>query len=296
MTEEFSIGARYSLFQQKITVPNSASYPYYDCQPIPATTSCLANGEASVSIKEAVGKSVTSLVGLTFAYNTLDNPRDPTQGIFAEAKPEVAGLGGDSRFVRATAQLRAYYPITDDLTGMIRLQGGHMFGTGGDKLRVIDHFYQGPDLVRGFAPSGIGPRDRGGDANANAIGGTTYFGATAEIQFPIFGMPRELGLRGAIFADAGTLFGYRGKKFFDIDGNGVLNGTGPGCTAAAGVIQSECLDVRDDKTIRSSIGASLLWASPLGPIRFDYGYALTRAKGSGGDRLQAFRFSGGARF
>ncbi len=46
----------------------------------------------------------------------------------------------------------------------------------------------------------------------------------------------------------------------------------------------------------SSVGAGLLWASPLGPIRIDYAYALTRVRGSGGDRLQAFRFSGGARF
>jgi outer membrane protein insertion porin family len=60
--------------------------------------------------------------------------------------------------------------------------------------------------------------------------------------------------------------------------------------------QSECLDIRDDASLRSSVGVGLLWASPLGPIRFDYAYALSRVKGSAGDRLQAFRFSGGARF
>ena len=63
--------------------------------------------------------------------------------------------------------------------------------------------------------------------------------------------------------------------------------------------QSNVACVRDNNIIRSSIGASLLWASPLGPIRFDYAYAMTKDKGYnglGGDRLQAFRFSGGARF
>ena len=44
----------------------------------------------------------------------------------------------------------------------------------------------------------------------NGLGGTTYFGGSAEIQFPIFGLPREVGLKGAVFADAGTLFGFQG--------------------------------------------------------------------------------------
>lgn len=294
ITEEFSVGTRYTLYQQKIRVPNSATYPYNNCPPgALAGHACITDGEASIAIKEAQGSTLTSLAGLTFAYNTLDNNKDPSSGIFADFKPEVAGLGGDSRFVRAVATARYYHSFTDDLVGMLKLQGGHMFGYGGDKLRVIDHFYLGPDLVRGFAPSGIGPRDRGGDSSGNAVGGTTYFGGTAELTFPIFGLPRELGLRGAVFADAGTLFGYKGKKQIDVNGDGLING-GAGCIA--GLAQSECLDVRDESKIRSSVGAGLLWASPLGPIRFDYAYALTKVKGPGGDKTQAFRFSGGARF
>ncbi len=294
ITEEFSVGTRYTLYQQKIRIPNSGSHLYNDCPPgAPVGAPCILNGEASVAIKEAEGKTVTSLVGLTFAYNTLDNNKDPTSGIFADLKPEIAGLGGDSRFVRATASARYYYPITDDFLGMLKVQGGHMFAYGNKDLRVLDHFYMGPDLVRGFATAGIGPRDKTGDASANAIGGTTYVGATAEVTFPIFGIPRELGLRGAVFADAGTLFGYKGKKIIDLNKDGLING-GPGCVA--GLAQSECLSVRDESAIRSSIGAGLLWASPLGPIRIDYAYALTRVRGAGGDKLQAFRFSGGARF
>ena len=303
ITEEFSIGTRYTAYQQKIRIPNSASYPYNDCPSGESAASalgisCIGNGEASVAIKEAAGSTVTSLVGLTFAYNTLDNPKDPTSGIFADLKPEVAGLGGDSRFFRAVATARYYHAITDDIVGMLKAQGGYMAGYGGNKLRVIDHFYMGPDLVRGFAPSGIGPRDKSGDASASAVGGTTYFGATAEVTFPIFGIPRELGLRGAVFADAGTLFGYKGKKFIDLNKDGIINANGVGASLGcpATLAQSECLDVRDENKIRSSIGAGLLWASPLGPIRFDYAYALTKVGGTGGDKTQAFRFSGGARF
>ncbi len=296
MTEEFSIGTRYSLYQQRIRVPNSATYPYANCDGLPfapaLSNGCIGDGEASVAIKEARGNTITSLVGLTFAYNTLDNNQNPTTGAYAELKPEVAGLGGDSRFVRAVASARYYQSLWDDVIGMVKVQGGHMFSYGDQRIRVLDHFYMGPDLVRGFAPSGIGPRDRNSDSSANSVGGTTYFGATAEVTFPIFGIPKEFGLRGAVFADAGTLFGYKGRKTFDLNGNGVANCVDPGNTR----FQSECLSVRDESKIRSSVGAGLLWASPLGPIRIDYAYALTRVRGSGGDRLQAFRFSGGARF
>ena len=45
--------------------------------------------------------------------------------------------------------------------------------------------------------------------------------------------------------------------------------------------------------IRSSVGASLIWASPLGPIRFDYAYAIIKGKY---DQLQSFNFTGGAQF
>jgi outer membrane protein insertion porin family len=182
---------------------------------------------------------------------------------------------------------------------------------GGD-LRIVDHFFMGPSLVRGFAPSGIGPRDVSTlDNRANALGGTTYFGVSAEVQFPIFGIPRDLGIKGAVFADAGTLFGYKGSRFFNVNGNvdgagnPILEGFDPvqGCLAAT-FVQTECLNVRDNKVIRSSVGASILWNSPLGPIRFDYAVALTKDDGVpgafglkvGGDRTQAFRFTGGSRF
>ena len=92
ITEDFTISARYSLYQQEITVPAV----FRDGN--------IANGEASLAIQQARGDTVTSLVGLTFAYNTLDNMRNPTSGIYAELKPEVAGLGGDSQFVRVTGE------------------------------------------------------------------------------------------------------------------------------------------------------------------------------------------------
>jgi outer membrane protein insertion porin family len=316
ITEEFSVTARYSLFQTEIKVPNKADLPYNDCLvgvsgglPL-ASPACLDNGEASIAIKEARGDRITSLAGLTFAYNSLDNSKTPRNGFYAELRPEFAGLGGDSKFFRVSGEARYYREVYDDVVGFVRLQGGHTMGVGNEPLRIIDHNFLGPNLVRGFAPSGIGPRDVSSPTTAStaALGGTTYFGGSLEVQFPIPLLPKEIGIRGALFADAGTLFNFDGgrsaagvcpagakARFFDVNNNGVAD------AGAVGISEVAC--VRDKNTLRSSVGASILWQSPLGPIRFDYAHALTYDKGIntptgryGGDRLQAFRFSGGTSF
>jgi outer membrane protein insertion porin family len=320
ITDEFTVTARYSLYQTKLSVPDSYKQPYNDCSfPLPGYTSvfnppfngvtypyngtpgalsyypnCAYDGEASVAVKQAIGRTLTSLVGVTLTYNTLDNMKNPHSGIYAEVRPEIAGLGGDSKFFRATGEARYYRELWDDVVGIVKLQGGTIQPLGGNDLRLTDNFFLGPSLVRGFAPSGIGPRDLTGDPSTNAIGGVNYFGASVEAQFPIWGLPRELGLKGAVFADAGTLFGYKGAKTFDLNYNGVIDGFAGGvCQPISQPVQPECMIVKDSSAIRTSVGASILWQSPLGPIRFDYAFALTKADG---DRTQAFRFSGGGSF
>ncbi len=332
ITEEFSITARYSLYQTQIKIPNTASDPYNDCTvrvtgqpdltggivtPPNTTADCLVNGEASIAIKEARGTKMTSLAGLSFVYNALDNVKQPRNGFYAELRPDIAGLGGDSKFARISGEARYYREVLDDVVGFIRVQGGHSMALGGEPLRIIDHNFLGPTLVRGFAPSGIGPRDVSNfdGSKTGALGGTTYFGGSVEVQFPIPLLPKEIGMRGAVFADAGTLFNFSGgraaaaacpngssARYFEINGIAGPQGGAPGI--------SEIACIRDKNIIRSSVGASILWQSPLGPIRFDYAYALTYDKGVlgdgaagrplgfryGGDRLQAFRFSGGTSF
>ncbi|MBB4040854.1 outer membrane protein insertion porin family [Microvirga flocculans] len=326
-TEEFTVTARYSLYQQELDIPNDTEKPYNDCAvPIPGYTRlagggiatgapgevasrafCEGNGEASLAIKESQGETLTSLAGLTFNYNTLDNIREPRNGFYAEVKTDFAGLGGDSHYFRVTGDARYYRELFEDVVGIARIQGGHIMGFGdngvnGGDLRIVDHFFMGPSLVRGFAPNGLGPRDISSyDSSANAVGGTTYFGGTLEVQFPIFGLPRELGLKGAVFADAGTLYGYEGPTVFNGGGGSILDPIG-GC-APSGDRPQNCIEVLDSDKLRSSVGASLLWSSPLGPIRFDYAIALSKEEGVwrdgvrvGADRTQAFRFSGGTRF
>jgi UDP-3-O-[3-hydroxymyristoyl] glucosamine N-acyltransferase LpxD len=262
LTEESGVTLRYSLYEQDLKVPNTSRRPFNDCSvPLPNTPrnpdgtanffGCSVNGEASIAVKESRGRTLTSLAGITLAYNTVDDLRNPRSGIYAEAKPEVAGLGGDSNFFRVTGEARYYQEIYEDIIGVAKIQGGHIQATGrnrsssalgsfGGDLRLVDHFFLGPTLVRGFAPSGIGPRDVGTpDSNQNALGGTTYFGGTLEAQFPIPLIPRDLGLKGAVFADAGTLFGYNGPRGLDVNGNGTFQCSG--ISAGGFSVQPECI-------------------------------------------------------
>jgi outer membrane protein insertion porin family len=204
-------------------------------------------------------------------YSTLDNELDPRDGMYAKFTQDVAGVGGDTRYVRTMADARYYQQIFygSDIVGMLRMQGGNIFGLGED-VRTQDNFFKGGETIRGFAPYGIGARlsDPGDADDEMPLGGKNYVAATAEIQFPLPILPSDFGLRGAVFADAGTLF--------DVDAP----------TGYAGTIQ-------DDASIRSSVGASVLWASPFGLLRGDFAYALTKESY---DKTQIFRFSAGTQF
>jgi outer membrane protein insertion porin family len=226
---------------------------------------------------------LTSLVGYDLTYNTLDNNRNPTSGTLAVVKQDFAGAGGDVQFIRTTGDVRTYYEAISDIVGVLHLQGGYIAGWGsksvdGTNLRMLDHFQLGPALVRGFAPSGIGPRDLTQfnltGAPGDALGGSTYWGASLEFQTPLFFAPKDTGIKVAVFADAGSVWDYKGPTSWSV--------TGESLTPSA-----------NGMFVNSSVGAGLLWASPFGPIRFDLAYPLTKQKF---DRTQVFRFSGGASF
>lgn len=306
VTDEVTFSPRYSIYNTDITIPNDSTHPYNDCTyPIWGTTpgfngtvvnyfnNCLTNGEASLALKEAQGNFLTSMFGYTLSFNTLDNNKSPTSGVYAEIRQDLAGAGGESRFIRTTGDLRYYHEIYDQFVGLVHFQGGDIQSWGGSSLRIVDNFNMGPSLVRGFAPNGIGPRDISdfaftGNASGNPLGGTKYFGGSLEVQFPIFGLPRDLGLKGAVFADAGTLFGFNGRTNFSPNGVCTPNDVAPLYT------QGNCITVgANSLLIRTSAGGSIIWASPLGPIRFDFAKAITKSQY---DQTQFFRFSGGTTF
>lgn len=302
VTDEITFSPRYSIYRSQLSIPNSYQYPYNDCsfplpgistpgspQYIPGIPNCVANGEASLVLKAAQGVTVTSLFGYTLSYNSLDNGKSPTEGFLAELRQDVAGAGGNQRFIRTTGDVRYYHPIYDQIIGLVHLQAGDIHSFGGSQLNILNNFNLGPTLVRGFAPGGIGPRDITNlyNVQGNGLGGTEYAGASIESQFPLYGVPRDLGLKGAVFFDAGTLFGYKGPTQFAAPIGNAAQGF-PLANGNYGVLIGA-----DRTTIRSSAGVSLIWASPLGPIRFDFAKAITKDPY---DQTQFFRFSGGATF
>jgi outer membrane protein insertion porin family len=230
----------------------------------------------SRAICQAEGETLTSSVLYSLVYDTLDNRREPRDGVYTKFTQEFAGVGGDVSFLRTTGTASYYRELLPDrdVIGLVKVQGGHIAGVGED-VRLLDAFFKGGETIRGFETSGFGPRDR---ATGDALGGNIFVAATAEVQFPFPALPRELGFRGAVFADAGTLF--------DTDAGDLLVDD----PATPGVDEGDPLD---DAGLRSSIGASILWASPLGPIRADVAYVLTSEDY---DEEQLFRIGGGSRF
>ncbi len=206
------------------------------------------------------GEFVQSSVSQTLTYNTLDSNTLAREGIYATLTHEYAGIGGDSEYYKIYGRGRYFHLLSDeaDIIGSVALGAGHVVPTG-DNLYVFDQFQLGGRLVRGFENKGIGPRM----ANGDPLGGTTYFTASAEVTFPMPAFPEDFGLRGALFADAGTLYGN------DVDLRGE---TAEGTSMAW----------------RASVGAGIQWASPFGSIRFDYAIPVVKEDF---DETQEFRFS-----
>ena len=231
---------------------------------------------ASRAIREAEGIAMTSLVGTTVTYDQRNHPRNPNRGYFLTGGVDFAGVGGDVQYARFSAEGRYYFPITDRVTFVGRLMAGHIEGWGGDDVRLIDLYYKGGETIRGFNRAGFGPRDL---STGDALGGKTYYSATAEVRYPLPFVPDELGIRGAVFVDAGSLFGIN-------DSSKRINGQ---VDPATGIITN----IADDSTPRVSVGTSLIWDSPLGPLRADLGWAVLKEEY---DKEQVFRFGASTKF
>lgn len=204
----------------------------------------------------------TSSVGYSLTYDGRDNRKRPTQGVFYTLSQDLAGVGGDVRYIRNIGEVRGYYPVNDSITLMGRATGGSITPWGGQDVRLLDLFYKGNDIVRGFAPAGIGPRDTL-SANADALGGRNYFSTSAELLFAIPGVPQEMGLRGAIFADAGSLWG-----------------TNKTAAALPGIASNSLVP-------RASVGVGLGWDSPVGTLRVDYAIPISK---QASDKTQPLSF------
>lgn len=234
-----------------------------------------ANGTSSLPIQQAAaaGPLWVSSIGNSVVYSTLDNNKDPTSGIRAQFNNDFAGLGGAAKFARNTNDVRYYHPIVGDVVGMVRAQSGYVTPWGGQQLPLLDGFFGGPQLVRGFAPNGFGPRDITPGTTMDNVGGNAYWTTSAELQAPVPGVPADAQLKVALFSDTGSLW----------------------ATSASGVSSltsslSPSQQIANSRAIRSSVGVGLVWNSMFGPVRVDYAYPIAKQSY---DVTQRLNFSAG---
>ncbi len=260
--------------------------------------------EASLPIREELsyGAYLTSMVGYGLTFNTLDNNKHPTNGLLVNFGQDFAGVGGNVAYMRSIIDVRSYYEVVSDLVSVVHLQGGDMLGfnkcpvtdacnSSDGYVRMLDDFKMGPNLVRGFQPAGLGPRDVTPLASDDALGGTMYWGASLEFQYPFYFLPKDAGFRGAVFVDSGAEWGYRGETSYPATGE--VNGPITTSTGVTYMCGNCALLYQDTATPRVSVGASVIWDSPFGPLRFDFAYPIMK---QAYDRTQWFQFGGGARF
>jgi outer membrane protein insertion porin family len=218
------------------------------------------DANAPLAVKQIQGTAVISSIGYSLVYDTRDKKKHPTSGVYIKGTQDFAGVGGDVDYLRSTLDIRGYYPISDDITLAGRVQGGTIAGLFGQSVRVVDAFYKGGETIPGFAPAGIGPRDA---TTGDPLGGNTFYSATSELRFPLPFVPTDLGLSGAAFISAGSLFGTNANTF--------------AAAYAAKTGTTNTLAVQDTSALRSSAGGSIVWDSPVGDLRVDFAGVLTKA-------------------
>jgi outer membrane protein insertion porin family len=235
-----------------------------------------AIGTVSLPIQQAAqaGSYWVSSIGSGVTYSTLDNPKDPTSGVWARTNNEFAGLGGAAKFARTTDDVRVYQPITGDLVGVVRAQGGYVAPWGGQQLPLLSGFFGGPQLIRGFAPNGFGPRDITPGTTMDNLGGNIYWSTSAELQAPVPFVPPDAQLKLALFSDTGSLWATNAS-------------TVPGLATSLSPAQQ----IANSQALRASVGVSLIWDSMFGPIRVDYAYPIAKQSY---DVTQRFQFHAGA--
>lgn len=224
---------------------------------------------ASLNIQYLKGNFTHSTVGHSLLYDKRDNRLNPTSGYYLSLSQDYTGVGGYIHNMKYEGSSGYYIPtFTDEFVLKFLARGGYIDGLGQD-VRSNDSFFLGGNNFRGFQFAGMGPRtiSNGSAVGGSVIGGKTYYVGTAEFKFPL-GLPRELGINGALFSDNGTVKG--------VD-----------------QINKKGANVADSGSLRSSYGLSIIWTSPMGPIRLDFAHVVKKEQY---DLTQTFRFNFGTSF
>jgi outer membrane protein insertion porin family len=250
INDQLGVTWNYSIYNQGVSLP--------------------AGNTASLPIQQAAqqGAYWVSSIGNSVTYSTLDNARSTTEGFRVQTNNDIAGLGDATKFARTTEDVRYYHPIVGDVVGMVRAQGGYVTPWGGSQLPLLDNFFGGPQLVRGFAPNGFGPRDITPGTSMDNVGGNVYWTSSAELQAPVPLVPADANLKMALFSDVGSLWANGASSVSNLS------------------TLSPSQQIANARTLRASVGASLIWDSPFGPLRLDYAYPIAKQPYDVTQRLQ----------
>lgn len=201
------------------------------------------------------GPLITSSVGYSYNYDTRRTGLNPTGGLLLRFSQDFAGLGGDVQYISTNALALAERKVwNEDVTLRAIFEGGAIHMLDDNPSRVTDRFF-GNGKIRGFESNGLGPRDLN-VSNEDALGGNYFAVARFEADFPL-GLPEEYGFTGGAFLDAGSVW-----SLDNVDG-------GTSSSDGAGIID-------DGFHLRSSIGLSVFWTTPIGPLRFNFAKALVK--------------------
>lgn len=315
ITEFLSLGTRYSLVRDKITLSKDSFYTDPDgtgprgleCDPLKAGT----------YLCDELGGRLTSSVGYTLGFDNSNGIR-ASRGQRMWISQDFAGLLGDVKYIRTRADATKYMALPAGFVLSAHAEGGYIHPlsqgrNGRDAVRITDRFF-GAQL-RGFDIRGIGPRiqrARYNDAGvaefdtateSDALGGRAYYMGRLEVEFPLSSGLRSLGLRPSAYIDAGSVWNIKAPNLTNVIGFCTDTVTKvateivtPGFVCPTGSTRSNGIRERlvgDSIKPRLSVGIGVNWVSPFGPLRIDIAKALLKQEG---DDTKFFSFNVGTQF
>ena len=194
------------------------------------------------TIDVALENGLASSVQTSIVHDRRDDRSDARKGIFLSYSTEYTGLGGDKKWVKNEAEARGFYPVWGDLIFRSRLYVGRLDEISARPIPRTEKFTLGGSRnLRGYSYEAVGPKrtvvnSLGQNVTFNTGGIFSTF-TNIELQHPL---SREAGLKWVLFFDAGH----------------------------AG-------DMQKDVRIYTDYGFGFRWFSPIGTLRFEFGYPLT---------------------
>ncbi len=206
---------------------------------------------SSFILRQEEGERWDVSLGYTYIYDTRITGLNPNAAIRFTFGQDFGGLDGENQYIRSVASMTAQTRVwNEEVTLRAELEGGALHYTSGGST-VLDRFNLN-GKIRGFEANGLGPRDLN-VSNEDALGGNYFFVARLEAEFPL-GLPEEYGISGGVFYDIGSVWGLD-----DVGG-------GPDGTYT----------VDDELHWRSSVGVSIFWDTPIGPLRFNFSEVIMK--------------------